>query len=159
MPYLEYGKGRRLSRSRSLELSQPVPSLSGVSTNFIEKSLHIPVNQIPVCQHMSVCGGEIPEVLLLGQSRVFSSRASRFRAHHAALWTEHPPLPLAGTPGQRRGSRARQVLSCHHNCPTTGGTAVYLGHVGYWQFCTAEVVKHSVECWPLSVVSFNALLC
>lgn len=133
-PHLQYSEDRRLSRRGSLELGQPVPSLPGVSANLTEESLHVPVNQIPVWQRMSVCGRETPDVLLRSEGRVFSSCAGRFRAHHAALWSEHPTLPLAGALGQRRRRRARQVLSCNHNGPTTVGTAVYLGHVGHRQF-------------------------
>lgn len=131
--YLQYSEDRRLGRRGSLELGQPVPSLPGVSANLTEESLHVPVNQIPVWQRMSVCGRETPEVLLRSGGRVFPSCAGRFRAQHAALWSEHPTLPLAGGSGQRRRGRARQVLSCHHNGPTTIGTAVYFGHVGHRQ--------------------------
>lgn len=156
MSYFQNGKGRRLSRSGFLELSQPVPSLPGVSTNFIEKSLHVPVNQIPICQHMPVSSGEIAHVLLLGQSSVFPSRASRFRAQHSALRTQHPSLSLAGAPAERRCSWARKVLSCHYNGPTTGRTAVYVGHVGCWESCVPRpsrswlprVGEPSVQCWP-----------
>lgn len=126
--YLQHGK-RRLSWSRSLELGQPVPSLPWVSADLIEESSHVAVYQIPVGQRVPVWGGEEPQVLLVGQSRGLSSRVSRVRARHAALWAEHPPLSVAGIPSERRRWGTRQVLSCHHHGSTTGGTAVYFCHV------------------------------
>ena len=148
MPYLQYSKSWGLGRSRSLELGQPIPSLPGVSTDFVEKSFHVSINQIPVSEHMSVFSREQAGMLLLGRSRGLSSGAGQFRAHHAGLRTEHPPLALTGSPGQSRRRRTRQILSCHHYGTTTGGTAVYFGHVALWQSfeslgLSAELEEHS----------------
>lgn len=97
---------------------------------------------------MSVFSREKAGMLLLGRSRGLSSGAGQFRAHHAGLRTEHPPLAVTGSPGQRRRWRTWQILSCHHYGTTTGGTAVYFGHVALRQSfepfgLTAEVVEHS----------------
>lgn len=96
-----------MSRSRFLELGQPVPSLPGISTNFTEESFHVPVNQIQVGLRVSSTGGEIPQVLLLGQRRGVSFGTGRVAARHAVLPAQHFPLTLAGAPRQDRGGRTR----------------------------------------------------
>lgn len=122
--YLQHRKRRTLRRSRSLELRQPVPSLPRVSPNFVEKSLHVAVNQVAGCQRMTLCGGIIAQAVLLGQRCVVSTGARHVGTHHAPVWAKHLPLPLVGTLGRF----ARQVLSCHYNGTTTGGTAIHFGH-------------------------------
>lgn len=100
---------------------------------------------------MSFCGGGIPLVFLLGQSRGLSAHACRVRAHHQAMRTEQPSLPLPGIPAQ---DRARQVLSCHDHGPTTGGTAVYFGHLAFWkspEFLTSEAAQHRMKSPPSSL--------
>lgn len=128
--YLQHREGRRLRRGGSLELRQPVPSLSGVPADLAEESPDVAVNQISVGRRMSVRGGQTAQrVLLMQQQRVFPRVPGHVGAHHAASRCEHPPLPLAGTPGQRRERQAGQVLSCQGNGPAAGGAAVEFSHV------------------------------
>lgn len=118
-----------MSRSRFLELGQPVPSLPGISTNFTEESFHVPVNQIPVGLCVSSTCGEIPQVLLLGQRRGVSFGTGRVAARHAVLLAQHFPLKLAGAPRQQRRGRTRQVLSCYFHGPASMRTPVHFRHV------------------------------
>lgn len=151
-PYLQYGKGSRLSRSRPLELGQPVPGLPGVPADFVEERLHVPVNEIPVGRRVSV--GETSRPLVLGQSHAVSSRPGGDSAHGPRLRTELLPPPLtAGAPGHRRGG---QVPSRLYHGSTTGGAAGHFGHVagsaaGCWQLPVGgEEVSHTLLSWRFS---------